>query len=57
MSQPITNLRLYGLINALRNRLEIESEQGKVYSAKQIAEAIRKVNEVNEILDRRKASR
>lgn len=53
----MNNLRLYGMIINLKNRLEIADERGLNYSAKQIAEAIAKVNELNALLDRRQAKK
>lgn len=49
----MNNLRLYGMIINLKNRLELSDERGVVYTAKQIAMAVAKVNELNEVLDRR----
>lgn len=40
----MNNLKLYGMIVNLKNRLEIEDADGLEYSAKQIAEAISKIN-------------
>lgn len=49
----MNNLKLYGMVINLKNRLEVEDEKGLSYSNRQIFEAVKKVNELNEILDRR----
>lgn len=51
------NLKFYGMIINLKNRIEINDEQGKEYSSKQIALAVSKLNEINELLDRRKGGK
>ena len=51
--QQMNNLKLYGMIVNLKNRLELADERGQYYSPKQIALAIEKVNELNAVLDRR----
>ena len=53
----MNNLKLYGIIINLKNRLEIEDSKGLNYSASQISKAIAKINEVNEILNRRAVKR
>ena len=47
------SIKLYGMIISLKNRLELNSESGNDYSAKQIQDAIYKINQLNGILDRR----
>ena len=51
--QQMNNLKLYGMIVNLKDRLELADERGQYYSPKQIALAIEKVNELNAVLDRR----
>lgn len=53
----MNNLRLYSLILNLKNRLENEDSIGLDYSAKQISQAIGKINEINALLDRRNKQR
>jgi hypothetical protein len=49
----MTDLRLYGKVISLKNRLEINAEQGKEYTRAQIVKAIELMNQVNAVLDRR----
>lgn len=47
------DVRLYGLIIALKNRIEINADKGHEYSKAQLNEAVRLINEINACLDRR----
>ncbi len=50
METMTNNIQLYKKVDNLRTRLELNPE----HTAKQIAEAIKLVNAINELLDRRK---
>jgi len=47
------DIRVYGMLVNLKNRLELDAEHGKTYSKAQLSEAMRLINEINAILDRR----
>ncbi len=49
----MNNITLYKKVDSLRNRLELNPE----HTAKQIAEAIKLVDMINVILDRRQTKR
>ena len=53
----MTDIRLYGKIVSLKNRLELNAEQGRDFTNKQIADAVLLIDQINEVLDRRKDSR
>lgn len=53
----MTDIRLYGKIVSLKNRLELNAEQGRDFTAKQIAEAVMLVDQINTVLDRRRVQR
>lgn len=46
----MNNVQLYSKVIKLKNYLEIRTE----FTAKQLIEAMRLINQVNEVLDRRK---
>lgn len=46
----MNDIQLYKKVSSLKNRLEL----GADYTAKQVAEAIKLIDQVNTILDRRK---
>ena len=50
----MTDIILYGKIISIKNRLELNAENGKEFTKKQIVEAIYLINQVNSVLDRRK---
>ena len=47
------NIKLYKLVCDLRDRIELADEKGVRHSDNAITEAVKKINEVNTILDRR----
>lgn len=47
------DVRLYGLVVSLKNRIEINADKGHEYSKAQLTKAVELINEINELLDRR----
>ena len=51
------DLRVYGLVVALKDRLEINAEREISYSKSQLVDAVSLINQLNEVLDRRQSKK
>lgn len=48
------DIRLYGLVIALKNRIELNADKGHEYTKVQLEDAVSLINQLNSVLDRRK---